>query len=1750
MPTQAAASPSLVGRQLGEFKLVELLGEGGMGAAYRAEQATLRRAAVVKVMALDDVSEESRVRFLREARLASQLDHPYAAHVYAFGAEPDGLLWIAMELVRGVPLDRMLEEHGPMQLARFVPLFDRLCEVVHSAHEQGIVHRDIKPANIMVVRRAGRLLPKLLDLGVARGSLADPVETGPSGELADTPLEGGTRPITVRGHVVGSPPYMAPEQWYDAARASPRTDLYALAITAYELLTGRRPFDGETVRAIAQAHARAPVPPVGPGLPSALDRVFARALAKREHERYGDVLELANAVREIAQAKTTETDFDEAVRDTFVQGGPQPLAEALLELAGARSPDAAWDAAWKVVTVAVRAMTVIALATRARIVERSLDDKIAARIRVLVERGLDLEEWIELAAAVVESFAASPQAHPVPELVEALWLDGRPRGLFDDLLARRREHAGRIADADIVHAMLAELGRVLRACAFLADHAWVSADGEAWMGPRRHPRERRAILGTATPGLWLIDGDGALVVELSPLARVAPAVPGGDDEVFLIDGPAKRGARAVSWPREFEHHDQELWQFVDTHLARLGDRVAAADREVAPYRGLASFGAADAQMFFGREREVEATINRLRVESLIAVVGPSGVGKSSFVHAGVVPALPETWLALSFRPGASPLTSLEARLGAAGVRADGLAAALQTEPARLATVLAAHAEYRADRVVIVIDQLEEIFTQCRDAATRDAFARALAALADGGTRVFLTLRDDFLVRAAELPGLGPRLAGALELVTLPGPDVLRRILTEPLRQVGYTFENAALPDAMIAELREHPGALALLSFAAAKLWDVRDRRFHHIPQRAYDAIGGVAGALGRHAEETLSALATDDIPLVRELFRHLVTSEGTRATLRRSEALELLGKTASAERVIEALVTSRLLVGYEGADHTESIEVIHEALLTAWPRLVTWQREDAEAARLRDQLRSAARQWGERGRPRGLLWRGEAIVEYKLWRARHEAVLTDLEAAFAAASIADEQRARRIRRFALGAVVAGLAIGVIVLQHANGVAERNAREAERTALASLVEQGRTAAIANRPQEAMAYLSAAYSQGAEDPNLPFLLAMTRRQLGGEGTVMTLPGGGSLVGVTRDGAHIVTASEGDVLQVWSITGALEHTIPNVLSGRDFWLTADGGIAALRTGYVPAVWDLATGALRFELKTANPTSIVVVGGTLVTLEPDRIASWSTRDGTPIAAQPLPRLDPHWFVAAGDRYVYELPSAFAVGRLDLREPPTVVPLGYRTKWLAIDRQGRHLVVARDDSRDAQVWDLEHVSAPPRVLSGHTSEIMLMDVSPDGSRIGTSSTDHTAKIWDTATGRLITSLDGHDGYIRPVKWSPDGRLAATGSVDRTARVWDPTTGATLTTLYGHSDAIADLAFTPGGDKLVTASLDRTARIFDIRPQQRRIELGHIGSLTLRFSGDGHRLLVVGHDHSAWVLDVATGKTIATLDEYRAEMPGTRIDSDLMRACGDIDLHGDRIVIPTGNEARVIQLADRGHPTVLREHAPVSCARFVDGGRVALASGEAALSIWTAAGTRERTQPIGTSRIDSLAFDPISRSIAAGGDDGKVRIVSLDSPIPTAELDVTTEPVRGVAWSHRGDLLATGTEDTMTRVFGSQSWSAQAASRSLSDVEDVAFSPDDLRVAIVDNDGVSVIDSANGRTLAHLGDITGGFLTSVAVSPGGDLLASCDDLGVISFWAIPTETQDPAEVAHYVSCRIPFALAGSRLMPHATTVCR
>jgi WD40 repeat protein/serine/threonine protein kinase len=326
--TEEPMAHDLCGRTLGAFVLGEKLADGGCGTLYRCQQPSLKRAAVVKVLREqqrdDKETKEAQERFLREAQLASQLDHPYAAHVYDYGVESDGLRWIAMELVPGETLDQRLIDHGRMSLEQFVPMFECLAEVVHHAHELRIVHRDVKAANVMVIERRGRLIPKLLDFGIAKTRQEDaPATSGSSpdgsfdenhdparvaaasGESTETDPSAKDR-LTPSRAGIGSSAYMAPEQWEDTRTVGAASDIYSLGVLAYKALAGRVPFTAQSRHEWRHQHLHAKVPPLGDDLPAILDPIFQRALAKAPGDRHSTALELAAELRAVLIASERE----------------------------------------------------------------------------------------------------------------------------------------------------------------------------------------------------------------------------------------------------------------------------------------------------------------------------------------------------------------------------------------------------------------------------------------------------------------------------------------------------------------------------------------------------------------------------------------------------------------------------------------------------------------------------------------------------------------------------------------------------------------------------------------------------------------------------------------------------------------------------------------------------------------------------------------------------------------------------------------------------------------------------------------------------------------------------------------------------------------------------------------------------------------------------------------------------------------------------------------------------------------------------------------------------------------------------------------------------------------------------------------------------------------------------------------------------------------------------------------------------
>ncbi len=482
-----------------------------------------------------------------------------------------------------------------------------------------------------------------------------------------------------------------------------------------------------------------------------------------------------------------------------------------------------------------------------------------------------------------------------------------------------------------------------------------------------------------------------------------------------------------------------------------------------PYTGLAAFQESDAGRFFGRSLDIATVYARLQDQPLIGVVGPSGVGKSSFVRAGIIPALKfsgETWESFVVRPGRQPLAAL-ARL-IATVRGDNSDEAtwhaddlnhqyefirrLMHEPGYLGTLLRERARKHGRRIILFIDQFEELYTLTSDLQERLAFSNAIAAVADDATsplRVILSIRSDFLDRVAEDRTFMAELHRGLYFLVQPDRAGLREAIVKPAEMAGYRFEAPWIIDHMLDRLEAATGALPLLQFAATKLWEQRDANHRLLTERSYRELGGVEGALATHANAVLSNLSPREQPLVRAILLQLVTPERTRAITPIAELRELWAESDVVQRLVDTLVDARLLVTTTGDRETGAlVEIVHESLLHSWPMLSHWLDENQEDAPYLEQLKAAAKQWQERGRPAGLLWRGEAAKEAEAWSRRYRGLLPRLQREYLDQVIALKARTARRRRL----LVAGTMVFLSLLVVAAGVGLVLIHEAEQAAL--------------------------------------------------------------------------------------------------------------------------------------------------------------------------------------------------------------------------------------------------------------------------------------------------------------------------------------------------------------------------------------------------------------------------------------------------------------------------------------------------------------------------------------------------------------------------------------------------------------------------------------------------------------------------------------------------------------------------------
>jgi len=1059
-----------------------------------------------------------------------------------------------------------------------------------------------------------------------------------------------------------------------------------------------------------------------------------------------------------------------------------------------------------------------------------------------------------------------------------------------------------------------------------------------------------------------------------------------------------------------------------------------------PYKGLRAFGEADALDFFGREAITRQLIARLGEDRFVAVVGPSGSGKSSLVLAGLVPAirrgaLPGStrWPIVEMTPGGHPLEELEATLLRIAVNPPAsLLEQLASDERGLCRAVKRVLPAGDCELVLVVDQLEELFTLVADEERRAHVLTVIErAVRDPRCRlrVVVTLRADFYDRPLRYRDFAELLGN--RLVSLPplAPDELERAIAAPAASVGVALEQGLLAE-IVADVLDEPGALPLLQYALTELFDRRDGQT--LTRSAYGAIGGVSGALAAKAEELYAALPEVGGTTARQFFLHLVAvGEAGPDTRRPVDLADLASLDVDQDALahcIDAFGRSRLLsFGRDPRSGASTVEIAHEALLVEWERLREWIDAAREDLRLDRRLAVGAVEWQESARDGSVLLRGSQLARFETWARESGLAQTELEREFLAASLRErdalvaEEEARRRRQSALErralyrlralvavlALAAGGAAGLSI--YAFGQSDRAHREAR----IATARQLAAASVANLDV---------------DPELSILLG---RQAVEEATV-----NGSPLPDALDALHRALAAARDVLLIRTPATAALAVSPN------------GSRIATAGATTVELRDARTGKRLLSLAgLASPVHDVAYspdGSRIVTGGDDGTATvWNAHTGKRLFVLPDPGTGGGFLGVAfsrdgtrlatadglGNIRIWQLARRRVVRTISAPDPVCGVAWSPDDTLVGAGQCGGYNFSGASATRAWNVRTGRLVFETTGPAAG-----LAVRFAPDGRRLVTPTLTGKAEIWDVRAHRRVATLAGHTGQVVAVAYSRDGRDVATGSTDGTARVWDARSGQPLLVLHGHTATVDAVEFTPDNRRLVTASADGTVRVWDVTPEGSRDWLTLVahpgGVLAVGFSRDGKRLLTTGAcDGRAKLWNAETGALISS----------TPAPPDPM--CPQL-LTGQRAPIGVGATSPDGRVA----------------AQATDSGTVQLLD--------STSGGVLRTLPGGHEGVQSIAFDRSGKRIATGNWDGTAIVWEADSGRPLQTFSADNAIVESVAFSPDGTVLATAGEDATAKL-----WDLRNGKLLLTltghtfAVTNVAFSPDGTRLATSSDDG-------------------------------------------------------------------------------------
>ena len=1161
-----------------------------------------------------------------------------------------------------------------------------------------------------------------------------------------------------------------------------------------------------------------------------------------------------------------------------------------------------------------------------------------------------------------------------------------------------------------------------------------------------------------------------------------------------------------------------------------------------PYPGLAAFGPEQARWFFGRDRllaELSARLDdRARHGGLLMIVAPSGAGKSSLLQAGLIPALDDGavpgsrhWPRLLFTPTAHPMAILTANLAAcAGVgpeqAREALVADIGQYTAMMRQALTADQDTSGIRVVMIIDQLEELFTQCTDESERRRFVEVISHLADVGpdgqppvALVVCGLRSDFYTHCADHARLRAALQDGQLYVGPMSQNELREAILYPAQDMGLDIEPG-LVELLLSDLGAttadgyEAGRLPLLAHALRTTW--QQRHGHTLTVDGYRVTGGIQQAVATTAEHIFTCLEPVDQQTARTLFLRLVTigdsDQGARRRVAQTDLTRVGFNTGSAVMVINAFTQGRLLTQSQ-----DSVEISHEALLSAWPRLQGWIDDDRAGLLIRQHLIDAAAAWCKDGRDPSGLYRGTRLAIARDWAVSGASPggMDAVTAEFLQASLRLEEHERltvRRRTRRLRMLAGALALLLVAALAAAGAAFNQRQIAiANSQVAGSRELAAKSALADRPEAGMILAAAAFGQADTVEARSALLSAGSRYFAGE-----------LTGTDQLIVSMAYAPDGRTIAASTMDagGANQFEVRPLRASIIRWDTAD----PRRRVHIPLPqgWGM--------------TSIVFSpdGRLLATVESnsERI-SVTLRD--PVTLKSIATLDNRrasnssailHAAFSRDGRIIAVSGSHAVRLWDVHTRTLLATVSTgKTDRTAFDLKpdGRQLAIGEEDGR-VRLWNVA-TRRTTEFLKGQ-DPARIVRFSPDGRVVATLSGD-TVQLWDTSTHREI-STQRVAGLLNDLAFSPDGTMVAAAG-NSGVQVWDVYSGIELALLTGHyGGGVSAVAFGPQG-RLASGGYEGSVRLWDMG---RSVLVAHPASAvaSIAYSRRGRSLITGSFDGSVRMWNIPTQTSSLLFGR------GSLNDSDPT----EIALNPDETILAAsiGQDVRLWDIVHNRLITTLIPPQPsptVTGLAFSPDGRTLVTvtgdltvggSGKGQLRLWDVrsghliATVTPSIPGYTTESFLAVAFSPDGRTLATGHDSGFIRLWDVTSRRAIAALWHGRGSVPMVSFSPDGRTIATGGVDRTVRLWDTASRRQIAALPGPDVIRRFAFSPDGQTLAAGGFDGsVRLWNMATRRLIAVLSSpeyiaksISELPITSVAFSPDGRTLAAGRTNGTILHW--------------------------------------